>query len=358
MQNIPYYSRHLMKALSCLIGFLALVGCEHGQKVEKDIPQQLYAGNAIYHWKNKIDLTASEQSFLKRHHIGRIYVRFFDVTSAENGRYKAIPTATVEFTSQLPDSIEVVPTVYITTEAMEGMTDSIDFYAEKLYGRIMAMASANHIKNVREVQLDCDWTETLRDDYFNLCRSMKSRLQERGIKLSSTIRLHQLRQQAPPVDFGVLMLYNVADVKRIETQNSILTLADVAPYLKGDFNYPLPLSFAYPAFSWSVVFRDNHFERLCNIPHDTLLNCNRFERLALNRYPGKRYEVEQDIAEYDLKAHDIVRYEQPDAEEIIYLKSVVEEKLGKQAHANIIYHLDEKCLNQYTTDQIQKIYAR
>ena len=54
-------------------------------------------------------------------------------------------------------------------------------------------------------------------------------MQKKEIALSITVRLHQLREPAPPADRGVLMLYNTGALKAHDTRNSILDLADVKP---------------------------------------------------------------------------------------------------------------------------------
>ena len=96
------------------------------------------------------------------------------------------------------------------------------------------------------------------NSYFELCRIAADSLHTKGIALSSTIRLHQLRDDCPPVDRGVLMLYNTGAIKSSQTENSILSYADVVPYLK-KYSYQKPLDFAYPAFAWGVWFRENMF---------------------------------------------------------------------------------------------------
>ena len=55
---------------------------------------------------------------------------------------------------------------------------------------------------------------------------------QKKIRISSTIRLHQLAQTPPEADYGVLMCYNTGDLKDFNTKNSILDVKDVKPYLK------------------------------------------------------------------------------------------------------------------------------
>ena len=45
--------------------------------------------------------------------------------------------------------------------------------------------------------------------------------------LSTTIRLHQLSMKVPPVDYGVLMLYNTGHPMKFMERNPILDIRDV-----------------------------------------------------------------------------------------------------------------------------------
>lgn len=76
---------------------------------------------------------------------------------------------------------------------------------------------------------------------------------QKEIKLSSTIRLHQLAQTPPDVDYGVLMYYNTGNFKDYKTEISILDIKDVKPYLKYLKSYDLPLTLGLPVYEWNVA---------------------------------------------------------------------------------------------------------
>ena len=84
---------------------------------DNDLPEN----NAIYYWKTTFQLTEYERQFLRVHHIGKMYVRMFDVDYGEDkdGILKSIPIATTRFLDTIPAGVEVIPTVYITTEAIK-----------------------------------------------------------------------------------------------------------------------------------------------------------------------------------------------------------------------------------------------
>lgn len=289
------------------------------------------AGNAVYYWRTTFELDDAETAFLQCHNIDRIYLRMFDVAVERNdntNKMEAVPIATTVFNSDIPDNIQIVPTVYITLEALNAINGDEEKYAELIIERLRAMMSYNGCGPLREIQFDCDWTSRTRTTYVALCRAARKMLQHDKIALSSTIRLHQLSEDAPPVDCGVLMLYNTGALKNPDTRNSILDIKNVRLYLRKRRKCNIPLDYAYPAFGWGVKFHDGKF---CGIV----------------RHP------ENEV----LKDGDTIRLERPTADEVFEVKALVEKELGAPSRYNIIYHLDNKQLKHYTYDEISKIYA-
>ena len=289
-------------------------------------------GNGVYYWKTVFELNNTERDFLKEHQVKRLYLRFFDVVPADNGAqhdYVIVPNATITFKEAMPEGVEIVPVVYITLDALRLINSPNHDYAEEITQRVLNMADFNDLGNIREIQLDCDWTQQTQEGYFAFCQAMKDELMPLGIQLSCTIRLWQLACDCPPVDRGVLMLYNTGTITNPNTNNSILDIEDVKTYLKGEA-YNLPLSLAYPTFSWYVWFRNDTYMGLF---HDQ---------------PGT-----------EIEAGDVIRYEQVSFEELQQLDSLVRLKMPGADHASIIlYHLDSANLSNYTTDEIRQIYSR
>ena len=123
---------------------------------------------AIYHWRTTFAPDSAEIAFVRRHDIRRIYLRMFDVATEhtpETGHDEAVPIATTRFTAAIPDGVEIVPTVYITLEALRAMRGRETQYAELIVERLRAMASYNGCGAIREMQFDCDWTSTTRESY-------------------------------------------------------------------------------------------------------------------------------------------------------------------------------------------------
>ncbi len=332
-----------------------IYGCEKMRKEKKDVDNPMSSvthtpeGNAIYYWKTTFQLSDTDRRFLQTHNIKKIYLRFFDVDFGrdQDGSLKSIPIATTRFLDTVPAGIEVVPTVYITTKAIA----SDPKFTHLLLNRIKAMAKRNKIRDIREIQLDCDWTKNTQDAFFDFCSMLDSYLPADSIKLSSTIRLHQLKQDVPPVDKGVLMLYNTGSIHNPNTKNSILSYNDVEPYLRTDIHYGIPLDFAFPVYSWGILIRRNRTQYILRTTDydDTSL----YEKLEENRY---KVIKEHFLENHHLQEGDVIRLETSPMEEIRKVKRLVRSKIKQTNYQNIIYHLDSLQLSQFTTQEISAIY--
>ena len=215
------------------------------------------------------------------------------------------PNATIAFTDTLPAGIELIPTVYITEDCMHKPHKDL---AEKLVKRIMQMNETNHIGNVHEIQIDCDYTSKSRATYYQFLEQVRHHLSPTSYHLSTTIRLHQLSMPAPPVDYGALMVYNTGDPRKWQERNPILDYRDVYPYLKHLEQYALPMAVAYPVYQW-VRYIDN-----VRVEHT----------------------VEADV--------------------ILKVKQAMEKERKNLSNSIITYHLDKDNINRYKPETYEEIY--
>lgn len=344
----------------------ALIGKDRGAANEFS---RHTSAKSIYWWKTTFDPDSTELAFLCEHDIRRMYVRYFDVIYDPANRPETIvPNATLQFRQAFPDSLEIIPTLYITNTAMANWpkeqyyswekesSRTSDYYIDQIVYRILAMNQRNHVMNVREVQVDCDWTRNTRSRFFDFCRALRARLHEEGIALSSTVRLHQLCEDAPPVDRGVLMCYNTGALRNVSTKNSILHADDVYAYLKGRRikNYGLPLDVAYPTFGWSVMYdADKNYVGL--VKTTDLTDASRFEP-----HPDGFYRVLKDCSAGHaiLKAGNWLRLEESEMETLRAVKSQIDlnRNLQDSTYSTILYHLDSNNLNKYSYDEIESLY--
>ena len=335
---------NILKQLK-LVLFCALLSLSSCQNNNSHTYDPLYShrfGRGIYHWKTKFNLSTADSVFVTDHNIQKLYIRMFDVDAEFNEHTQTsdvIPIATTVFKSSIPEGVEVIPTVYITLDALEASKGSMYLLAQSVLKRVLNMCSYNELGPINEIHLDCDWTKSTKDQFAYLCSMFRQAiaLRELDIKLSGTIRLHQLEEAEYPFDSGVLMMYNTGAIKNNITKNSILDYDDVYKYLSvnkrikkfiaaREYNCPV-IDVAYPAYSWGVVFYNNHFRKLVGNPQD-----------------------------YVLQKGETIRVENSEIETIQKVKALVDSKIGSVVRGNIIYHLDSNNLSKYSYDEIESIY--
>lgn len=246
------YSKHILLLLFLLATGVLIVALLTTSKKGSCLNADWERG--VYYWRTTFQLDDNQLRYLDSTGTDRLYIRFFDV-DLDNQSSTPIPVATIQGLDSVPAGMEVVPTVYITLEALSCYgTWNVENLANSITERVLNMISYHEIENVREVQLDCDWTVSTEPTYFALCSQVRQNLQEKGLQLSVTLRLWQLRCDAPPADRVVLMLYNTGDFRSVGTRNSILDINDVRTYLSTPVSYPLPLDIALPQFSWNLCY--------------------------------------------------------------------------------------------------------
>jgi hypothetical protein len=332
-------AKHLALAAMLLV---VLAGCRH-----KNPNNTLYSGeNSVYFWRTWYSTNDYEDRFLNDNHIQTMYIRFFDVEPSPgwNEQDKCVPVATISFPrDETFGDFHIVPVVFITPEAIMEYESFTDHLAHRIY----AMCKKNNI-TIDEVQFDCDWTTSTREAYFQFLVEVRKVLKTyfgKDIKVSSTIRLHQLAQTPPAVDYGVLMCYNTGDFKDFKTQNAILDIKDVQPYAKYLKQYKLPLKLALPDYSWDVEFDGNKsFVRLDR--YNSFYDTAKMKKLG-----NGMYEITGEVPEEAVK---YIRHEEVSAKTILDVKALVEKNYGKMPI--VLYHLDSVQLSKYNDDEIKAFF--
>ncbi len=328
-----------------------LIGCGTG-----NTPQtQPKAERSIYHWKTTFNPTAWELQFLQDHHISRIYLHLFDVVPNEEGN-ALVPAATLRFLQPIPAGIEVVPTVYVSREAIDLADNNCSEYslAYHIYDRVAAMMRCNGI-SYREIQLDCDGSASAAYSIRSIVWGVLDRAHEDSIQVSTTIRLSQLANidNLPTGVHYMLMLYNTGALQNPATRNSILDYNDAKPYLK----YLTPqwldtlaargkhLDCAYPLYGWGVAFHPNgqfsHLVPSSQLPaqsSDTLriewgeMSAIRQVQQAMN--DKMRFHRMGAVALYHLDSASLSHYSFEEVESILNPSNVFARKPRKQIHNN------------------------
>lgn len=279
---------------SLLIAVLMLTSCQQ----QSPMPQQ----NSVYYWRTEWHLDSVERDFLKQYDIQTVYCRYFDVVMRND---EPMPNATISFAEPVDPSLNIVPTVYITEDCMHSEHKGL---AKKIVERIMQMNETNDVKHIKEIQIDCDYTGRSLKTYYQFLEDVRTTASQHNMRLSTTIRLHQLSMEVPPADYGVLMLYNTGNPQKYAERNPILDIRDVMPYISKLDDYALPLAAAYPVFLWQRTIYGVHVDHWV------------------------------------------------EADEILKVKDVVEEKRPELRRAILTYHLDKENIKRYTPETYETIY--
>ena len=335
----------LYAALLCFI-----FSCHQPQKPAKNIE------HSFYHWRSVFAPTAFEKNALKNLQVNTLYLKFFDVDWDVNTS-QALPVAQVKINdAAFLKTFNTIPVVFITNSCIKNM-DSLKCIelAKKLSTLIIAICKNNGL-TFQELQIDCDWTALTKEKYFSLLRSLKNDI-DNQIKISATIRLYQIKYISktgvPPVDRGMLMAYNMGNLKDPASVNSILDVKELKKYTGNLQAYPLPLDVALPLFDWKVLFRNNIYAGLIENFPDTFLNNAYVKNSSANSF---QFLHDTTLNGYSFFKGDILRKEESNYNEISAAEKIIYQNLSTQNIRLSLFHLDSLILKKYTQDEMQNIF--
>lgn len=314
---------------------------------------------SFYYWKTVYDLDNAEQAGLRNVGATRVFIRMMDVDN-QGPDGEAIPVSAITFKESLPDTLAVVPVVYIVNNVLKGLSpDKLETLAANICDFVSGKMKQVGKHGFDEIQIDCDWTATTRDNYFTLLAAIRDRVED-TVRLTSTLRLHQVRNLRssgiPPVDRVLLMCYNMGNLRQYGDHNSILDLKEMDTYLSGFLNeYPLPLDIALPLFSWPVVFRNRQYIGISKrLDTELLADTNLFTRQVGTRL----YQSVDNFPAAGLRQGDVIRHEETQWEDLAEAAAFLAEHKRKEPFTLLFYHLDSQVLTQFSDEQIQQIVHR
>jgi hypothetical protein len=333
----------LILAILCLASVLS--SCRHNRKVS----------TSFYYWKTVYKSNKTEFGYLNHFRSHRLYVRIMDVDlDDESG--KPVPISPIIFQSKIPDSVAVVPVVFIVNNILKNITvPQLNELAQKIIGFVNAKVEQAGKSTYPELQVDCDWTASTRDNYFYLLRQLQAQKNLKSKQLSITLRLHQLKNQKksgiPPANRVMLMCYNMGNLRKYGQQNSILDIGELKQYVNENIGaYPVPVDVGLPLFSWAVAFRDKGYIGITKrINKDSLNNKKHF-----NFKGNNIYQTLTDLPQYGLNAADEIRWETVTANDLQAVAKYLSPLLKADSVNLIYFHLDEAVLNAHTYETLEK----
>ena len=313
--------------------------------------------NSFYYWKSVYHLSQLEEKCLSEQNVSKLYIRFFDVDWDESIG-TVVPIAQIHFAEKVLPQYEIIPVVFIVNKTLHKTKfQDMANLANKIIGQVNYIASENNI-NFSEFQVDCDWTEKTRSNYFALLNLLKRNLNEKGKILSATIRLHQVKYKSitgiPPVDRGMLMYYNMGKIAPEVTPNSVFNKNDAAKYIDYIPEYPLTLDVALPAFSWGVHVRKGKvIELLNNMSLSDFENNAKFSPVDSSFFSAQESFFSKGF--YFMK-NDLVKVEEIKPVQCNVAAQQLIGKLAKSKRTVAIFHLDSLIISHYDKKDFEKVF--
>jgi hypothetical protein len=310
---------------------------------------------SFYHFTTVLEPNNFEKKLLTQQKITALYIKFFDVVwdSIANQPLPVAKLIVKDTSYNYSSKIEIIPTVFITNKVFTQYKD-VKTLANNINKLIAGTCTQNQFV-FKEIQIDCDWTASTADAYFDFLLALQKL--NTSVVHSVTLRLHQVKYKdktgVPPVPKTMLMCYNMGNLTQYESKNSIIDPAIFNSYTGKLNEYPLPMDVALPLFSWYVHFTKQHYNGLVRSLPDSLLqqNCKAKNN---NWFVVQKGFVYQNII---FSVNDELRFENSDAKTIMAVAKTLRSKLSNQQRRLALYHLDSVTLSKFTSDEIQNIFT-
>lgn len=309
---------------------------------------------SFYFWRTKANFSTKEKEALASLHIKTLYVRFFDVdVSKVNG--KPEPLGVIDSLVAIPQGTSIIPVVFITNRTFLDLPGTeIISLAKQIFLKINAIH-----KNYSELQIDCDWSEKTKENYFLFLEEIKKLISGKAI-LSCTIRLHQvkypIRNGVPNVNRGMLMFYNMGNLSDIKGENSIYDPGNAKNYTSYIKNYNLPLDVALPIFKWFIHYRNNKVVGLITKKQMPDMNDTAHFSPTENNiiFNLKRDYLNKGVF---YKQNDLLKLEVLSDEQLLDAAKILNLHLKEESRRVALYDLDELNINNYESKTIEKVFT-
>ena len=329
---------------------------------------------SYYFWRNSSYLPKEETDFLREHKIKKLYAKCLDIDWSEGNRAYPVSINGLDYlyhelTRYDSLDIDIVPVVFITNKTFLNIDSSeIELLAKRVLRKCFrsfdSVDKATESRNSygftpKEIQFDCDWTVTSAKKYFYFLETIRSLSAENTVRISATIRLHQFKYPektgVPPVDRGMLMVYNIGNLKEYNNVNSIFDHNKAKAYFNKSKKYKLPLDIALPAYSWCIVFRDKKFYQIENeMPADTLFTSS-FLRPVGNNF----FRVNKDSTFFDLylRPGDEIKLEKIDDKTILQAARLARRAVNDDSCSISLFELSSNEISNYSYETIEQVYS-
>jgi hypothetical protein len=341
-KSIQMNLKYIISLLCCL----SFWGCKKTNRV-------VYP--SFYYWKST--LHASDLDTVKMNQFGlkRLYIKYLDIDW--NAIQGAQPRSITQVQPNvLPTNIEMVPVVFITNRVFLNLkSEDLPILADRLITQLKTILST-----APELQIDCDWSEGSRLRYFEFLTILKQKIHfgnfESLRNVSATIRLHQIKYRhktgIPPVDRGMLMMYNFLKVSDFNDRNSIYETAEARKYLKNQKTYKLPLDVVLPIWSWAVAYREGKYLHLFN--HLNTKSCDTLAFLEREKTPFFRVKQDTVFQKEYLRMGDRLKIEEISTNALQESAELARQFIQNDSIHVSFFHWDEPVLQNMPLGEMKK----
>lgn len=339
-----------------LVSWFSLSGCSRNHPIK--------VHPAFYFWKTFYQLDEKDQAFFQSLGVNQVYVRAFDL-SWDAKTKQAFPSNEITFSKSFWSPPIIVPVVYITQEAIQNLREQdLGRLAENILTEVQRIVQKMGNTLPREIQIDCDWTPSTRNQYFHLLEAIekKKTAQSPNLIISATIRLHQVKYfrvtGIPPVEKGVLMVYHTSSPALLDDQSTILNLDLAKDYLRDIEHYPLKLDVALPVFCWIVQFDEHEkFIRILYAQNDKGLDQNP----ALKKIGRYIYKAQMDgfLGDHRVMKGDVLKLDRAEPKDVLEVLKFLRKRLNNSEINLILFDYDGATLgdNNDTFNIARKIFG-
>ncbi len=315
---------------------------------------------AFYIWKTVFTPGQWEVETLQQWHCQRLYVKYGDIDWKKDKGAIPVSITTAHFDS-LPENIGIVPVFFIVNRVFTQITDTAaTTLAQRMVQKIREITPPE--RDIPEIQIDCDWTSGTRDRYFYFLNQFRSALDSLTGRpkpvLSATIRLHQVKYRektgVPPVDRGLLMLYNFDNPTNTAIKNSILDIETARSYLGSSTPvYPIPLDAALPLFGWGLHFRGGDFQGFLR----DFRSEDAGKATFLTRVEQNIFRVNTDTSCMDtyFRRGDWVRIEEATSGELLQVWNMAKPVIPNDTCHLLFFDLNTQNLRHYQHEDLVKL---
>ena len=330
-----------------LLFFIFLSSCLSGEHKNISV--------SFYFWRTRFKLNTLEKKTLAECNVSQLFVKFLDIDWSEENQFP-IPVAALDSLPESDNKINITPVIFITNRTFANISEILlDSFVQVLAEKCF---SYPNFSGVKEIQFDCDWSGETRDKYFDFLKKIKVTLNisnHTKKNISATIRLHQYKDfkktGVPPVENGMLMVYNLNAIDDIENRNAVLDLATLKSYLISGKKYPLPLNIALPIYSQGVLLRDGHAAHLFNnLILQEVENDSIFQKTTQAIFTVKHNSYFKEVYIYE---DDKLRIDEVSKENLSAAYKLLLKYFDADLNKITFFSLDSACLKKYNTEDLK-----